>query len=146
MVTDADKIGSLVTLKEDCRITRVGKFLRKYRLDEFPQIFYIILGDMSFVGTRPEVKKYVDNYEEYMYATLLLPAGLTSNASIKYKDEDEIINKYMKSKDNIDQIYIEYVLPDKMKYNIEYLEKFSFFYDLIIIYKTFISVFIRRKK
>ena len=81
-----------------------------------------------------------------MYATLLLPAGLTSNASIKYKDEDEIINKYMKSKDNIDQIYIEYVLPDKMKYNIEYLEKFSFFYDLIIIYKTFISVFIRRKK
>ncbi len=146
MVTDADKIGSLVTLKEDCRITRVGKFLRKYRLDEFPQIFNIILGDMSFVGTRPEVKKYVDNYEEYMYATLLLPAGLTSNASIKYKDEDEIINKYMKSKDNIDQIYIEYVLPDKMKYNIEYLEKFSFFYDLIIIYKTFISIFIRRKK
>lgn len=146
MITNADKIGSLVTLKEDKRITRVGKFLRKYRLDEFPQIFNIILGDMSFVGTRPEVKKYVDRYEPYMYVTLLLPAGLTSNASIKYKDEDEILNKHLNYEDNIDEIYVKYVLKDKMKYNIEYIEKFSFFYDLKIMFKTFIYIFIRRKK
>lgn len=146
MVTNADKIGSLVTLKEDKRITKVGKFLRKYRLDEFPQIFNIILGDMSFVGTRPEVEKYVDKYEHYMYATFLLPAGLTSIASIEYKDEDEILNKYINSKNNVDDVYIKYILPCKMKYNIEYIEKFSFFYDLKIMFKTFIYVFIRRKK
>jgi len=144
MVSNADKIGSLVTIKSDTRITRVGKFLRKYRLDEFPQIFNIILGDMSFVGTRPEVTKYVDRYSDYMYATLLLPAGLTSYASINYKNEDEIISEHINSENNIDDVYIEYVLPDKMKYNIEYIEKFSFFYDLKIMFKTFISVFIGR--
>lgn len=144
MVSNADKIGSLVTIKSDTRITRVGKFLRKYRLDEFPQIFNIILGDMSFVGTRPEVTKYVDRYSDYMYATLLLPAGLTSYASINYKNEDEIISEHINSENNIDDVYIEYVLPDKMKYNIEYIERFSFFYDLKIMFKTFISVFIGR--
>lgn len=146
MITGADKIGSLVTLKCDDRITRVGKFLRKYRFDEIPQIFNIILGDMSFVGTRPEVKKYVDKYDDYMYATLLLPAGLTSYASINYKDEDEIISSYIDKKLSIDDIYINYILPNKMRYNMQYLKKFSFFYDLIILFKTFTSVFIRRKK
>ena len=124
MVTNADKIGTLVTVKSDARITKVGKFLRKYRLDEFPQIFNILIGDMSFVGTRPEVTKYVEKYSDYMYATLLLPAGLTSYSSINYKDEDEIISEHLKDNENIDDIYVNYILPDKMKYNIEYIERF----------------------
>lgn len=146
MVTNADKIGTLVTVKSDVRITKVGKFLRKYRLDEFPQIFNILIGDMSFVGTRPEVTKYVEKYSDYMYATLLLPAGLTSYSSINYKDEDEIISEHLKDNENIDDIYVNYILPDKMKYNIEYIEKFSFLYDIKIMFKTFLSVFLGGKK
>lgn len=142
MVTNADKIGTLVTVKSDARITKVGKFLRKYRLDEFPQIFNILIGDMSFVGTRPEVTKYVEKYSDYMYATLLLPAGLTSYSSINYKDEDEIISEHLKDNENIDDIYVNYILPDKMKYNIEYIERFSFLYDIKIMFKTFFSVFL----
>ena len=145
MVTNADKIGTLVTVKSDVRITKVGKFLRKYRLDEFPQIFNILIGDMSFVGTRPEVTKYVEKYSDYMYATLLLPAGLTSYSSINYKDEDEIISEHLKDNENIDYIYVNYILPDKMKYNIEYIEKFSFLYDIKIMFKTFLSVFLGGK-
>lgn len=145
MVTNADKIGTLVTVKLDARITKVGKFLRKYRLDEFPQIFNILIGDMSFVGTRPEVTKYVDKYSDYMYATLLLPAGLTSYSSINYKDEDEIISEHLKDNENIDDIYVNYILPDKMKYNIEYIERFSFLYDIKIMFKTFFSVFLGGK-
>ena len=146
MVTNADKIGTLVTVKSDVRITKVGKFLRKYRLDEFPQIFNILIGDMSFVGTRPEVTKYVEKYSDYMYATLLLPAGLTSYSSINYKDEDEIISEHLKDNENIDDIYVNYILPDKMKYNIEYIERFSFLYDIKIMFKTFLSVFLGGKK
>ena len=146
MVTNADKIGTLVTVKSDVRITKVGKFLRKYRLDEFPQIFNILIGDMSFVGTRPEVTKYVEKYSDYMYATLLLPAGLTSYSSINYKDEDEIISEHLKDNENIDDIYVNYILPDKMKYNIEYIEKFSFLYDIKIMFKTFLSVFLGGKR
>lgn len=145
MVTNADKIGTLVTVKSDVRITKVGKFLRKYRLDEFPQIFNILIGDMSFVGTRPEVTKYVEKYSDYMYATLLLPAGLTSYSSINYKDEDEIISEHLKDNENIDDIYVNYILPDKMKYNIEYIERFSFLYDIKIMFKTFFSVFLGGK-
>lgn len=145
MVSNADKIGTLVTVKSDSRITKVGKFLRKYRLDEFPQIFNIFLGDMSFVGTRPEVTKYVKRYSDYMYATLLLPAGLTSYSSINYKDEDEIISKHLDDNISVDDIYIKYILPDKMKYNIEYIERFSFWYDIKIMFKTFLSVFLGRK-
>ena len=146
MVTNADKIGTLVTVKSDVRITKVGKFLRKYRLDEFPQIFNILIGDMSFVGTRPEVTKYVEKYSDYMYATLLLPAGLTSYSSINYKDEDEIISEHLKDNENIDDIYVNYILPDKMKFNIEYIERFSFLYDIKIMFKTFLSVFLGGKK
>ena len=145
MVTNADKIGTLVTVKSDARITKVGKFLRKYRLDEFPQIFNILIGDMSFVGTRPEVTKYVEKYSDYMYVTLLLPAGLTSYSSINYKDEDEIISEHLKDNENIDDIYVNYILPDKMKYNIEYIERFSFLYDIKIMFKTFFSVFLGGK-
>ncbi|HGA1404547.1 TPA: sugar transferase, partial [Streptococcus suis] len=93
MVTDADKIGSLVTVGQDNRITKVGHIIRKYRLDELPQLFNVLTGDMSFVGVRPEVQKYVDQYTDEMLATLLLPAGITSPASIAYKDEDIVLEK-----------------------------------------------------
>ena len=139
MVVDADKKGSLVTLNDDQRITKIGKKIRKIRLDELPQLFNILLGDMSFVGTRPEVKKYVDFYNEEMLATLLLPAGVTSKASIEYKDEDEIISKYSK-KENIDDIYIKRILPEKMKYNLEYLKNFNILLDLKLCINTVLKV------
>ena len=140
MVQNADKIGSLVTLGEDPRITRVGKIIRKFRIDEFPQVINILIGDMSFVGTRPEVKKYVDKYTDEMKATLLMPAGVTSTASIKYKDEDEIISTYLNKGEKVDDIYINRVLPEKMKYNLEYITKFSVFYDIKICIQTVIEV------
>lgn len=139
MVVDADKKGSLVTLNDDQRITKIGKKIRKIRLDELPQLFNILLGDMSFVGTRPEVKKYVDFYNEEMLATLLLPAGVTSKASIEYKDEDEIISKYSK-KENIDDIYLKRILPEKMKYNLEYLKNFSILLDIKLCINTVLKV------
>ena len=117
MVTDADRIGTLVTVGNDSRITRVGAKIRKVRLDEIPQLLNILTGDMTFVGTRPEVKKYVDAYSDSMYATLLLPAGVTSVASIAYKDEDILLEK----SDNPDQTYIQDILPEKMKYNLKAL-------------------------
>lgn len=139
MVVNADKIGSLVTTNNDSRITRVGSKIRKIRLDELPQLINILLGDMSFVGTRPEVKKYVDLYTNEMYATLLLPAGVTSKASIEFKDEDEIISKYSKN-DSVDNIYVKKVLPEKMKYNLEYLKNFNILLDLKLCINTVIKV------
>lgn len=137
MVTDADKKGNLLTSKNDSRITKVGAKIRNSRLDEIPQLLNIITGDMSFVGTRPEVKKYVDKYTDKMYATLLLPAGVTSKASINFKDEAKILEKYSDKMDE-DSIYIKKVLPEKMKYNLEYIEKISFIEDLKTCIKTVI--------
>lgn len=136
MVANAESIGSQVTVQNDTRITRVGKLLRKTRLDEFPQLINVILGDMSFVGTRPEVGKYVDYYTPEMYATLLLPAGITSIASIQYKDEDELLA----NADNVDDIYVNSVLPNKMKYNLFSIKNFSFFGELITMIKTVYAV------
>lgn len=136
MIVNAEYVGAQVTSKSDSRITRVGKMLRKARLDELPQIFNVIKGDMSFVGTRPEVPHYVDSYTDEMYATLLLPAGITSETSIKYKDEERLIN----NSDNSDETYINEVLPQKMKYNLEYLKKFSFWYDIKIMFITVLAV------
>lgn len=138
MVTNADKIGTLVTTQNDSRITKVGNKIRKCRLDELPQVFNIFLGDMSFVGTRPEVQKYVDQYTPEMYATLLLPAGVTSLASIKYRDEDEIIEQKTSEGKTVDQAYIEDVLPEKMKYNLNYLDEFNIGRDLYLCVKTVI--------
>lgn len=138
MVTGADKIGTLVTTKNDSRITRVGEKIRKCRLDEIPQLFNILLGDMSFVGTRPEVKKYVDVYADEMMATLLLPAGVTSLASIQYRDEDEILAKYVDEEHSVDEVYVEKILPDKMKYNLKYLKSFSIVEDIVLCVKTVI--------
>lgn len=138
MVTNADKIGTLVTTQNDSRITKVGNKIRKCRLDELPQLFNIFLGEMSFVGTRPEVQKYVDAYSTEMNATLLLPAGVTSLASIKYRDEDEILEQKTKLGKTIDQAYIEDVLPEKMKFNLEYINDFNIGRDLYLCMKTVI--------
>lgn len=136
MVADADKIGTQVTVSNDSRITRVGSVIRKYRLDEIPQLFNILLGDMSLVGTRPESTHYVKFYTPEMYATLLLPAGVTSEASIMYKDEDDLLDKA----DDVDKVYIEKVLPGKMKYNLESISNFSFIKEIGIMFKTVLAV------
>ena len=136
MVNNADKIGSQVTVENDSRVTKIGKYLRKVRLDEIPQLINILIGDMSFVGTRPEVLKYVDRYSDEMKATLLMPAGVTSLASIKFKDEEKLLN----DKENVDDVYVNEVLPLKMEYNLEYIKRFNFFYDIKLLFKTFFAV------
>ena len=136
MVVNADKIGSQVTVQNDCRITKVGRTLRKYRVDELPQLINIFIGDMSFVGTRPESTYYVKKYTPEMFATLLLPAGVTSEASIRYKDEAELLDQA----DDVDEVYVKQVLPGKMKYNLEGLKKFSLVSDLMTMIFTVIAV------
>ena len=136
MVNDAEKKGTQVTTKNDSRVTRVGKMLRGCRLDELPQLFNVLKGEMTFVGTRPEVVKYVNCYTEEMLATLLLPAGITSQASIEYKDEE----KLLENAENADEVYVEKVLPDKMKYNLKSLEEFSVLNDLKTMILTVIAV------
>ena len=140
MVKDADKMGAAVTQQNDSRISKVGHKLRKVRLDELPQLINVLIGDMSFVGVRPEVAKYVDRYTDEMNATLLLPAGITSPASIEYKDEDEVIEKYKGSGRSIDDIYVEEILPDKMKYNLKYIKEFSVINDIKIMIRTALAV------
>ena len=136
MVADADKIGTQVTVSNDSRITRVGSVIRKYRLDEIPQLFNILLGDMSLVGTRPESTHYVKFYTPEMYATLLLPAGVTSEASIMYKDEADLLDKA----DDVDKVYIEEVLPGKMRYNLESISNFSLIKEIGTMFKTVLAV------
>ncbi len=137
MVENADKMGSLVTTDGDARVTKIGSFLRKYRLDELPQIFNVLSGNMSVVGTRPEVPKYVQMYKPEYYATLLLPAGITSLASIMYKDEEKMLD----GQTDIDKIYIEQILPEKMKYNLTYTKNFNFRQDIKLMFKTVKEVF-----
>lgn len=135
MVVDADKY-SKITVSNDSRVTRVGNKIRKHRLDEICQLIDIFRGKMSFVGTRPEVEKYVKAYDEKMLATLLLPAGVTSEASIYYKDESKLLDNC----DDIDKAYIEKVLPGKMYYNLREIENFSFFHDIKIMFMTVFAV------
>lgn len=132
MVVNAEELGTQVTKENDPRVTRIGNKLRKYRLDELPQLLNIITGDMSFVGTRPEVPRYVNCYSEEMLATLLLPAGVTSEASIMYKDENELIG----NAEDPDKVYVEKVLPDKMRYNLDALRNFSFWGELKTMFRT----------
>ena len=136
MVNNAEKIGAQVTTKNDCRVTKVGKVLRKCRLDEIPQLFNIILGDMSFVGPRPEVVKYVEKYTDEMMATLLMPAGVTSEASIQFKDEELLLANV----EDADEIYINKVLPEKMKYNLRSLREFSFLGEIKTMVRTVLYV------
>ena len=135
MIRDADK-GSLVTLDGDARVTRVGKFVRKCRLDEISQLINVLNGDMTFVGTRPEVPKYTERYTPEMMATLLLPAGITSLASILYKDEAKLLD----AADDTDKVYIEKILPAKMYYNLKSIENFSFCGDIRIMFMTVFAV------
>ena len=140
MIQDADKKGTLITLGQDSRITKVGNKIRKCRLDELPQLINVLKGEMTFVGTRPEVKKYVEQYTDEMKATLLMPAGITSTASIKFKDEDDIVEKYMKKGEKVDDIYLNRILPEKMKWNLDYIKKFTIFEDIRIMIQTVIKV------
>lgn len=136
MVNHADRTGTLVTVQGDARITKVGHLLRKVRFDELPQLFNVLLGDMTFVGTRPEVPKYVKCYDRKMLATLLLPAGITSRTSIEYKDEDRLLA----NASDADKVYIEQVMPAKMKYNLEEIEKYSILRDFATMVLTVIAV------
>lgn len=136
MVSNADKIGSAVTVGDDGRITKVGAKLRGCRLDELPQVLDLISGNMSFVGTRPEAVKYVKKYKAEYMATLLLPAGITSEASIRYKDEAELLD----AADDVDRVYVEEVLPGKMKYNLQSIKKFSFLGEIVTMFRTVFAV------
>lgn len=136
MVDNADKIGSQVTTNNDARITRVGKILRKFRIDEIPQLLNIIIGDMSFVGTRPEVVKYVECYTDEMIATLLLPAGVTSEASIQYRDEEKLLANAR----NADEKYVNEVLPEKMKYNLESINHYSILGEVRTMLSTVVII------
>lgn len=136
MVSNADEMGAAVTKRGDSRITRVGSKLRKFRLDELPQVLDVIKGDMSFVGARPEAVKYVKQYQPEMFATLLMSAGITSEASIRYKEEDELLDVI----DNIDKVYVEQVLPAKMKWNLESIRKFCFLREILTMFRTVFAV------
>ena len=136
MVQNADQIGTQVTVSNDSRITKIGSKLRDCRLDELPQLFNIFLGDMTFVGTRPESVHYVKSYTNEMYATLLLPAGVTSEASIEYKDEADLLDQA----DDVDSVYINEVLPEKMKFNLNSIKEFSFFKEIATMFRTVFAV------
>lgn len=137
MVANADKLGPQVTTNNDMRVTRIGKILRGVRLDELPQLINILVGDMSFVGTRPEVVKYVEAYQPEYYATLLLPAGVTSEASIRYKDEYALLEKA----EDADKVYIEEILPAKMVWNLESITRFRFLREILTMIRTVLAVF-----
>ncbi len=136
MVSNADKIGTAVTVDDDSRITRVGAKLRRLRLDELPQVIDVLQGTMSFVGTRPEAVKYVDRYKPEYNATLLMPAGITSEASIRYKNED----KLLKAADKVDEVYVNEVLPAKMKWNLESIRRFRFLREILTMFRTVAAV------
>ena len=138
MVVDADKIGTQVTVNNDSRVTRVGKLLRKARLDEISQLIDVLRGALTFVGTRPEVDKYVQQYTDEMKATLLLPAGITSEASIRYKDESKLLDT---AGEEADEVYVKKILPSKMKYNLQSLKTFGFWKDIKVMFMTVFAVF-----
>lgn len=136
MVANADRLGTAVTVGADPRITPFGTFLRKYRLDELPQLFDVLSGNMSFVGTRPEAVKYVEAYRPEYRATLLLPAGITSEASIRYKDEARLLE----AAGDPDAVYMETVLPEKMRWNLDSISRFSFFGEIVTMFRTLLAV------
>lgn len=136
MIQDADKIGTKVTINNDERITRVGKFIRKCRLDEIAQLIDVFRGKMTFVGVRPEVPEYVEEYTPEMKATLLLPAGITNLACIYYKNEDKLLS----CAENANQVYIEKIMPEKMRWNLKGIKKFSLWSDIKLMFKTFFAV------
>ena len=136
MVNGADRLGAQVTVDNDGRVTRVGRVIRKYRLDEIGQLIDILSGDMTLVGTRPEVPRYVERYTPEMMATLLLPAGVTSLAAIKFKDEAQLLDGV----DDVDRVYVENILPEKMRYNLDALRNFSCGAELRLLGRTVCAV------
>jgi len=135
MCQGADK-GSQVTVNQDARITRVGKVIRGCRLDEISQLFDVWRGTMTFVSVRAECPKYTEQYTNEMMATLLLPAGVTSLASILYKDEAKLLDGV----EDIDKVYVEKILPAKMYYNLKQIEQFSLRYDIKLMAMTVFAV------
>ncbi|NCA91676.1 sugar transferase [bacterium] len=136
MVADADKKGLAITVGADSRITKTGKFLRASKIDELPQLFNVFVGQMSFVGPRPEVKKYVDMYDETQKAVLLVRPGITEYASIVYCEENALLQ------DSVDPeaTYINEIMPRKLEMNLNYIKSFSFIGDIGIIIKTFCAI------
>lgn len=135
MVSNAEKLGKQITIGKDNRITKVGAFLRKYKIDELPQLFNVLKGDMSLVGPRPEVPKYVALYNEEQRKVLSVRPGITDLASLKYSDENDILGKV----DNPEEYYINVIMKDKLNLNLEYIEKSNLFYDISLIIKTIIK-------
>lgn len=142
MVSGADKKGTLVTVGNDVRITRVGKFIRKFKIDEMSQLIDIFRGTMTFIGTRPEVPKYVSQYKAEYLATLLLPAGVSSTASVMFKNENDMLDKA----DNADEVYVNQILPIKMKWNLLDIKKFGFWRDIKICFMTVFAVLGKKHK
>ncbi len=136
MVTDAEKKGMQITVGDDCRITGIGRFLRKTKIDELPQLINVLVGDMSFVGPRPEVPKYVGMYDGYQKNVLRVRPGITELASIIYRNENDILAK----SEEPERTYITEIMPEKIALNLEYIRKMNLFYDLSLIFKTFAAV------
>ena len=136
MVSNAEQIGTAVTVGNDSRITRVGSKLRGHRLDELPQLIDVLQGTMSFVGTRPEAVKYVERYKPEYNATLLMPAGITSECSIRYKDEDKLLD----AAEDVERVYMEQVLPEKMKWNMMSIREFGCGKELLTMFRTVAAV------
>lgn len=136
MIADADQKGIQLTAKADQRITRVGMILRKLHLDEMPQLLDVFSGKMSIVGTRAEVPRYVEQYQPEYYATLLMPAGITSEATIRYKDEYKLLN----AAQDMEKVYLEQILPAKMKWNLESVRRFRFLREILTIIRTILAI------
>lgn len=136
MINNAEKLGTSVTVNNDSRITKIGQKIRDYRIDELPQLIDVIQGNMSFVGTRPEAVKYVQKYTPEMYATLLMPAGITSEACIRYKKEYKLLD----AADDVDKVYVEQVLPEKMVWNLESVRRFRFLREILTMVRTVFAV------
>ena len=132
MRVNSDKQGLLTVGSKDSRITKAGYFIRKYKIDELPQLFNVLKGDMSFVGPRPEVRRYVDLYSEEQMKVLSVRPGITDTASIKYRNENDILS----SASNPEEYYIQHIMPDKLKINIDYINKRTFVKDIKIIFQT----------
>ncbi|MEE0947124.1 MAG: sugar transferase [Bacteroidales bacterium] len=132
MRVGADKKGLLTIGGKDSRVTKAGFFIRKYKLDELPQLLNVLKGDMSFVGPRPEVRKYVDMYTERQLKVLDVRPGITDLASIKYRNENDLLA----AADNPEQYYIDVVMQDKLALNLQYIETRTFFGDIKLIFRT----------
>lgn len=136
MRTDADKKGLLTVGGRDPRITRMGYYIRKYKIDELPQLLNVLLGDMSLVGPRPEVRKYVNLYNAQQMLVLSVQPGITDYASIEYSNENEILGRT----NNPEKTYIEEIMPAKLQLNLKYIEEKSLVTDFRIIFKTILKI------